>query len=93
MITPGCSSISSITVFLLLCGLMHIDLRKSLSTTILMAFLGTVSLIVLNIMRIVILLWVGYIYGDWSMWNIHSWLGYAIFLCFYAIATKIYIKI
>jgi len=92
-ITPDCSSISSITVFLLLCGLMHIDLRKRFSTTLLVALFGVVSLMVLNVLRLVVLLWVGYVGGDWSLWNVHGWLGYAIFIGFYAIASKIYIRL
>lgn len=92
-ISPNCSSISSITVFLLLCGLMHLDLRKRISTTLLLATFSTAILVMLNAIRIVILLSVGYVGGEWSMWNVHRWLGYTIMIGFYTIAAKIYIKI
>jgi len=91
-ITPDCSSISSVTVFLLLCGLMHLDLRKRFSTTILMASFGVASLMVLNVLRIVVLLWIGYVGGEWSLWHVHGWLGYAIFIGFYALAARMYIR-
>ncbi|MBC7129989.1 archaeosortase/exosortase family protein [Candidatus Bathyarchaeota archaeon] len=91
-ISSGCSSISSITVFLLLCGLMHLDLKKNARTTLLFASIGTLSLILLNALRVVILLWVGYTGGDWSLWTVHSWLGYAIMIGFYALTAKIYLK-
>ena len=91
-ITPDCSSISSVTVFLLLCGLMHLDLRKRFSTTIPMALFGVMSLMVLNVLRIVVLLWVGYVGGERSLWHVHGWLGYAIFIGFYALAARIYVR-
>lgn len=92
-ISPDCSSISSITVFLLLCGLMHLDLKKRASVTLLFAVMGTAVLTLLNALRIVILLWVGYVGGDWTLWNVHGWLGYAIMIGFYALAAKIYLSI
>jgi len=92
-VSPDCSSISSITVFLLLCGLMHLDLKKKKVHTLMLALLGTLALIILNAIRIIILVWTGYLGGDWAMWNTHSWLGYAIMISFYAVATKIYISL
>lgn len=92
-ISPDCSSISSITVFLLLCGLMHLDLKKRVSATLFLAIMGTVALTLLNSLRIVILLWVGYVGGDWTLWNVHGWLGYALMIGFYALAAKIYLSI
>ena len=89
-ISSACSSISSITVFLLLCGLMHLDLKKPPSATILLAVTGTAALTLLNALRIVILVWVGYAGGDWSMWGVHRWLGYVLFIGFYTLAAKIY---
>jgi len=91
-ISPDCSSISSITVFLLLCGLMHLDLKKRVSVTLLFAIIGATVLILLNALRVVILLWVGYVGGDWALWNVHGWLGYAIMIGFYALAAKIYMS-
>lgn len=90
-ISPNCSSISSITVFLLLCGLMHLDMKKRASLTLLFAIIGAAALTLLNALRIVILLWVGYVGGDWTLWNVHGWLGYAIMLGFYTVAAKIYL--
>ncbi|MCS7096334.1 MAG: archaeosortase/exosortase family protein [Nitrososphaerota archaeon] len=92
-ISPDCSSISSITVFLLLCGLMHLDMKKRASATIMLAAAGTAALTLLNALRIVILLWVGYVGGDWTLWNVHGWLGYAIMIGFYALAAKIYLSL
>ena len=91
-IDPGCSSISSITVFLLLCGLMHLDLKKKPSSTLKLASLGTVALTLLNAVRISSLIWTGYVYGNEALWSLHSWIGYAIFTTFYAVAIVAYMR-
>jgi len=90
-ITPGCSSISSISIFLLLCGLMHLDLKSDLSSTLKLASLGTVALILINALRISTLMWVGYMFGWKAFRSLHSWLGYAIFTGFYLTALVVYL--
>lgn len=90
IITPGCSSIISVTTFLGLLGLMHIDLRKDLSSTVKLAVAGVAALIFLNSTRIAILIWVGYVGGVDALWSVHNWVGYALFLGFYVAALLIY---
>jgi len=92
MITPFCSSLSSISVYLLLVILMHIDLRKDRSSTVKMAFFGTVALVFLNSLRIAVLAWAGYFGGPDLLMSIHGWIGYTIFVAFYAVAAFLYIK-
>lgn len=89
-ITPGCSSIISVTTFLGLLGLMHIDLKKDLSSTVKLAVAGVAALTVLNSVRIAILVWVGYADGPAALWSVHNWVGYAIFLGFYLATLAIY---
>jgi len=89
-VTPGCSSIISVTTFLGLLALMHMDLRKDLQSTTILAIAGVVLLTVLNSVRILILLWVGYEGGSATFWGVHNWIGYAIFLGFYLAALPIY---
>ncbi len=91
-ITPFCSSLSSISVFLLLVFLMHIDLKKDLSSTVKMAFLGTVALVLLNSLRIAALAWVGFFGGPDLLASVHGWIGYTIFVAFYAVAAFAYIN-
>jgi exosortase/archaeosortase family protein len=90
-ISPDCSSIYSITVFLLLCGLMHIDLRKKLAFTLKFATAGTVVLIILNAFRLSTLMWAGYSYGPEALWDLHKWIGYAIFIGFYLVVLVVYL--
>ena len=89
-VTPGCSSIISITTFLGLLVLMHIDLRKDAKSTVELAVAGVVALTLLNSVRIAILIWVGYVNGAAAFWGIHNWVGYAIFIGFYLVAIFTY---
>lgn len=89
-VTPGCSSIISVTTFLGLLALMHMDLRKDARSTIALALVGIGVLTVLNSVRIMMLMWVGYDYGLSAFWGIHNWVGYALFLGFYLAALPIY---
>jgi exosortase/archaeosortase family protein len=89
-VTPGCSSIISITTFLGLLALMHLDLKKDLRSTATLAVAGIALLTVLNSVRILVLLWVGYEGGTATFWGVHNWIGYAIFLGFYLAALPVY---
>lgn len=89
-VTPGCSSVISVTTFLGLLALMHMDLRKDVRSTLALAVVGIGVLTVLNSVRIMILMWVGYDYGLDAFWGIHNWVGYALFLGFYLAALPIY---
>ncbi len=89
-VTPGCSSIISVTTFLGLLALMHLDLKKDLRSTVILAVAGVAFLTVLNSVRILILLWVGYEGGGAAFWGVHNWIGYALFLGFYLAALPIY---
>ena len=90
VVTPGCSSISSVTMFLGLLALMHLDMKKDVRATVKLALVGVLVLTLLNSMRIVILLWVGYQYGSTALWGTHDWIGYAFFLGFFLAALPIY---
>jgi exosortase/archaeosortase family protein len=89
-ITPGCSSVLSVTTFVGLLGLMHIDLKKEPRSTIKVALVGVAALTVLNSLRIGILIWAGYANGEAALWGLHNWIGYALFLGFYLATLVIY---
>lgn len=90
VVTPGCSSIISITTFLGLLALMHLDMKKGLRSTTTMAAAGVALLILLNSVRIMFLMWVGYLDGSSAFWGVHNWIGYALFLGFYLAALPVY---
>lgn len=89
-VAPGCSSVISVTTFLGLLALMHLDMRKDLRSTATLAVVGTVILTVLNSVRILLLMWVGYEQGAAAFWGVHNWVGYALFLAFYLAVLPVY---
>ena len=89
-VAPGCSSIISITTFVGLLGLMHLDMKKDIRSTAVVAVAGVAILTLLNSLRILLLMWVGYVDGASAFWGVHNWIGYAIFLGFYLAALTIY---
>lgn len=93
VVTPGCSSIVSVTTFLGLLALMHLDLRKDYRSTATLAVAGVVILTLLNSVRIMLLMWVGYVEGSSAFWGIHNWIGYALFLGFYLAALPVYSRL
>lgn len=92
VVTPGCSSVISVTTFLGLLALMHVDLRKDLRSTLTLAAAGVLTLIALNEVRILTLMWVGYDEGASAFWGAHNWIGYALFLGFYLSVLPVYTR-
>jgi exosortase/archaeosortase family protein len=89
-VTSDCSGIVSITAFLALLALLHMDLKKNVRSTIKTAIAGAAVLLLVNSVRIVILLWVGYIGGAGAFWWVHDWIGYVLFLGIYLTALAAY---
>jgi len=83
VVTPACSAVYSISIYLALLGLMHLDMGTSLATAAKFAIAGVVVIPLLNSARIAITIWFGFVDGSAAFWGIHDWLGYSIFLAFY----------
>jgi exosortase/archaeosortase family protein len=91
-ISDACSGIASVSIFLLLLALMHVDLGAKVSTTLEVAVAGTLALVFLNALRVILVIWGGYVYGPDMLWNLHGWLGYAIYIGFFAAIAVIYTR-
>ena len=91
MIDRGCSSIPAISIFLLLVGLMHLDQKKDLNSTLKLASLGTIALVLVNSVKLAFTIWAGKVYGSSTLWSLHSWLGYIFFTGFYMVALLAYL--
>jgi exosortase/archaeosortase family protein len=91
-VAPGCSSVISITTFVGLLALMHLDMKKDIRSTAVVAVAGVAVLTLLNSLRILLLMWVGYVDGASTFWGVHNWIGYAMFLVFYLAALTVYSK-
>jgi exosortase/archaeosortase family protein len=83
VVTPACSAVYSISIYLALLGLMYLDMGTSLTTTAKFAIVGVVIIPLLDSARIAIMIWFGFVDGSAAFWGIHDWLGYTIFFVFY----------
>jgi exosortase/archaeosortase family protein len=90
VVTPACSAVYSISIYLALLGLTHLDMGSSLKTTAKFAVAGVVVIPLLNSARIALTIWFGFAGGSAVFWGIHDWLGYAIFLAFYIAVLATY---
>jgi len=90
VVTPPCSAVYSISIFLALLGLMHLDMGTSLSRAAKFAIAGIVVIPLLNSARIALMIWLGFVDGPAAFWGIHDWLGYCIFLAFYVTVLVTY---
>jgi exosortase/archaeosortase family protein len=92
VVTPACSAVYSISIYLALLGLMHLDMGTSLATAAKFALAGVVVIPLLNSARIALTIWFGYVNGSAAFWGIHDWLGYSIFLAFYIAVLVAYTR-
>ncbi len=89
-ISQECSGIASVSVFLLLIGLMHIDLRSDARTTVSIAVWGAALFIFLNALRVVVIIAGGLYGGVGLLWNLHGWVGYALYVGGYSLVLLAY---
>jgi len=83
VVTPACSAVYSISIYLALLGLMYLDMGTSIATAAKFAVVGVVVIPLLNSARIALTIWFGSVNGSAAFWGIHDWLGYGLFLAFY----------
>ncbi len=82
MVYTGSAGLPAISVFLLLAGLVYLDLRLRREIFLISLTLGFLATVALNMMRILILIWIAIV--DWPSWAFyHSILGYIIFSIFF----------
>jgi exosortase/archaeosortase family protein len=83
VVTPACSAVYSISIYLALLGLMKLDIGRPLATTAKFAVAGVLLIPLIDSARIALTIWFGFLEGSAAFWGIHDWLGYTIFLFFY----------
>jgi len=90
LITEACSGLASTSIFLLLLGFMHFDLKPSATTTAKFAVAGFLSLVIINALRAYALIAGGFFYGPGMLWNLHGWVGYIFYIAFYFVVAAYY---
>ena len=79
-ISQECSGIASVSIFLLLVGLMHLDMGATRRSTVVMAAGGTALFVFLNAARVVVLIAGGIYGGQDLLWSLHGWVGYEFYI-------------
>ncbi len=92
VITQECSGIASISIFLLVVGLMHLDVKPRAMDSVALAAGGFVLFLLLNALRVVALVAAGVESGQDLMWNIHGWIGYALYVVGYSTVILLYFR-
>ncbi|MGA2664557.1 MAG: exosortase/archaeosortase family protein [Nitrososphaerales archaeon] len=93
VVTPACSAVYSIGIYLGLLGLMQLDVGRSLTTTAKFAIAGVLVIPLLDAARIALMIWFGFVDGSSVFWGVHDWLGYTIFFAFYIGVLAIYARV
>ncbi|MEM0118104.1 MAG: exosortase/archaeosortase family protein [Conexivisphaerales archaeon] len=89
-ITQACSGIASFSIFLLMLMMLHVDMKKDLTFTLWFTFAAIPLLLLINAIRIIIMLWAGYIWGVAVFWEVHGWIGYLLYSVFFLISSYTY---
>lgn len=90
VITQECSGMASMSIFLLVLGLMHLDTRSDAKTSLLFAIGGSALFLLLNALRVFGLILGGLYVGTAFMWNLHGWLGYVLYVVGYVAILLLY---
>jgi exosortase/archaeosortase family protein len=91
-ITPGCAAFTTLGVFIALFALMTVDIRLTLKKMWWLFFLGLVGTWLQNIVRIVVSVAAGYLWGKDALVAMHYNTAYVIFPLWFALFTFIYLK-
>jgi len=90
VVTPACSAVYSISIYLALLGLMYLDMGSSPTRIAKFAVVGVAVIPLLDSARIALMIWFGFADGAGAFWGLHDWLGYTIFFGFYIAVLVIY---
>jgi exosortase/archaeosortase family protein len=90
VVTPACSAVYSISIYLALLGLMYLDMGSSPTRIAKFAVIGVAVIPLLDSARIALMIWFGFTDGAAAFWGLHDWLGYTIFFGFYIVVLALY---
>jgi exosortase/archaeosortase family protein len=92
VITQECSGVASMSVFVLLTGLMHLDVRPKLWESAAFALGGSLLFLLLNSLRVVVLIVAGLDSGLGMLSNLHGWVGYLFYVVGYSLVIALYFR-
>jgi exosortase/archaeosortase family protein len=86
------SGIASITIFVALFALMHLDFRYPQRKALYLFLFGLVGTSLQNILRLALIILAGYHFGYNAMVQVHDFAGYIIFPAWYMAFAYIYLR-
>lgn len=86
------SGIASITIFVALFALMHLDFRHPRRKALYLFLLGLAGTSLQNILRLALIILAGYHFGYDAMVQVHDYAGYIIFPAWYMAFAYIYLR-
>lgn len=86
------SGIASITIFVALFALMHLDFRPPRRKALYLFLIGLLGTSLQNIIRLVLIILAGYHLGYNAMMQVHDYAGYVIFPAWYIVFAYIYVR-
>lgn len=92
LVDSRCSGTASVGVFLALFALMFLDMPLAPGKTVKLLVLGVAGTFFQNILRLVVVLLAGYLYGYQALWSAHAYAGYIIFFAWFAVFALIYLR-
>lgn len=92
MVTAACAGPTTMGVFLGLFALMHLDMPLSLKRAAAIFAFGVAGTWLQSIIRILIILGMGYNFGEEALWTAHFWTIYILFPVWYLIFALVYFK-
>ncbi|MFZ3382325.1 MAG: archaeosortase/exosortase family protein [Candidatus Methanoperedens sp.] len=92
IINEACSGSASMSVFLVIFMLMSLDLPLPRRKWVFLLIFGIIGTFLQNIVRLVLLMFVGYYFGPSAVESGENFAGYIIFPLWYAIFAFVYMK-
>lgn len=92
LITQECSGTVSVSLLLLLVGLMYLDMGGRPRTTLAYAAGGALLFVFLNALRVYTMTIGGIFVGPDLFWNLHQWVGYAYYAAGYSLIIVLYTR-
>jgi exosortase/archaeosortase family protein len=91
-IDAACSGSAAFTVFLSIFFLMVLDRPLNKDKTGKMLLFGLLGTSLQNILRLVVLVFIGYLFGRNALWIAHTYAGYLLFPLWYAFFVYVYLR-
>lgn len=92
VVTPGCAGFATIGAFVALFSLMMLDIRLPLKKAWYVFLTGLAGTWLQNIIRILLAIIAGYIWGARALATVHHHIAYIIFPLWYALFAYIYLR-